>query len=157
MNIYRQIFQLHADLLKALSHPKRLEVVHLLRDQSLCVSDIQEMLGLSQANLSQHLQVLRDAKILETERDGHKIFYKISDLKVVKACDLLRQVLVDQYDRSNLGQKLKISTSEMLPLVKDPICGMRLSLKTASYVLSKGEEKYYFCAEGCLEKFKHQY
>ena len=61
MNIYKKIFDVHADLLKALSHPKRLEVVHLLRDKSMCVSEIQDMLGLSQANLSQHLQILREA------------------------------------------------------------------------------------------------
>ena len=154
MNIYRQIFQLNADLLKALSHPKRLEVVQLLRNKKMCVGEIQEMLGLSQANLSQHLQVLRDASILETQRQGQKIFYQLSHPNIVKACDLLREILIDQHQDSQLSSELKSKMTDLVPLVRDPICGMRLSPKTAAYAHKSGNKTHYFCAEGCLNKFK---
>ena len=154
MNIYKQIFQLHADLLKALSHPKRLEVVHLLRDKQMCVGEIQEMLGLSQANLSQHLQVLRDAEVLQTQRDGQKVFYKLSDKNIVEASDLLREVLIDRYHDTQLGKQLASQIKDMVPLVRDPICGMRLSPKTAAYAHKSNSKTHYFCAEGCLKKYK---
>ena len=53
--MYHQIFAYHTKLLKAMSHPKRLEIIHLLRDQALTVSEIQSMLDLPQpilANIS---------------------------------------------------------------------------------------------------------
>ncbi|MCC6710776.1 MAG: helix-turn-helix domain-containing protein, partial [Candidatus Pacebacteria bacterium] len=47
--MYSEVFELHAQLLKALAHPKRLEIIHLIRDQELSVSDIHQMLDLPQA------------------------------------------------------------------------------------------------------------
>jgi YHS domain-containing protein len=44
--------------------------------------------------------------------------------------------------------------SDMVPLTHDPVCGMRLSPKTASYAFEHNGSKSYFCAKGCLDKFK---
>ena len=156
MNIYKQIFELHADLLKALSHPKRLEVVQLLRDQQMCVSQIQEMLGLNQANLSQHLQILREAGVLKTQRDGQKIIYTLTDERIVQACDLLREHLAQKHKHTQLGDGLSGKLRELMPLVIDPVCGMRLSPKTASYAYTSQGHTHYFCAEGCFDKFISQ-
>ncbi len=139
--MYQQIFELHADIFKALAHPKRLEIIHLLRDHSLSVSQIQEMLDLSQANLSQHLQILRKNKIVKATKKGKQIFYHVSDPRFLKACDLIREVL---------SQKLPLS--DLLPIGIDPICGMRLTPSTAAFSYAD----HYFCASGCLEKFKKQ-
>src|SRR5476649_467225 len=94
--MYYKLFQLHAELLKALSNPKRIEIIQLIRDQELPVSEIQEMLDLPQGNLSQHLQVLRAAGIVETRRDGKQIYYKISHQNFIKASDLFREVLIER-------------------------------------------------------------
>jgi ArsR family transcriptional regulator len=143
--MYQQIFNLHADVLKALSHPKRLEIIHLLRDQSLSVSDIQQMLDLPQANLSQHLQVLRDQKIVNCEKKGKQIFYKVSHPNYLKACDLIREVL---HQKNHL--------SDLLPIGIDPICGMKLTPSTAAFAHTNNGQLHYFCASGCLEKYKNQ-
>ena len=92
--MYEQVFQLHANLLKALANPKRLEIIHLLRDQELSVTVIQEMLDLPQANLSQHLQVLRHEGIVQTRKDGKQIYYHVAHKNFIAASDLLREVLV---------------------------------------------------------------
>ena len=63
--MYEEVFKLHAQLLKSIAHPRRLEIIHLLRDQSLLVSQIVEMLDLPQANISQHLQILRNAEVFD--------------------------------------------------------------------------------------------
>ncbi|MFC1626671.1 metalloregulator ArsR/SmtB family transcription factor [Patescibacteria group bacterium] len=149
--MYLKVFQLHAQLLKAISHPKRLEIIHLLRDQELAVTDIQTMLDLPQANLSQHLQVLRDQKIVKTRRDGKRIFYQLSHKNFIKASDLIREILVERHDKNDeFTKKMK----DLVPLVEDPICGMKVSPKTASFAYLYNSKTYYFCASGCLEKYK---
>jgi len=152
--MYKQIFDLHANLLKTLANPKRLEIVHLLRDKELNVSQMQEMLGLRQANLSQHLQVLRDNEILLSRKDGKQVFYHLSHPNIIKACDLMRDILVEQYKDDPLADELTKKMSDLIPLVKDPVCGMRVSPKTAAYVHKDQSDTYYFCAEGCLNHFK---
>ena len=152
--MYTQMFDLHAELLKALAHPRRLEIIQLLRDQELCVSDIFEMLDLPQANISQHLMILRDAHVVSTRRDGKQIWYKLANAKIVKANDLLRDVLIDQHHDSEIADHLILKMKDLLPLVHDPVCQMRVSPKTAGYTTQHNGQHYYFCASGCLKKFE---
>ena len=56
----KRIFELHAKICKTLSHPKRLEIIDLLRDEKeMGVSELAEKLGITKANLSQHLSLMR--------------------------------------------------------------------------------------------------
>ncbi len=152
--MYYQVFQLHADLLKGLSHPKRLEIIHLLRDKELSVSEIQNMLDLPQANLSQHLQILREVKAVKTRKNGKQIYYSIAHKNFVRASDSIREILIKQYEGSPLADEFTKKMSELVPLTQDPVCGMRISPKTAAYAAKEKGGEYYFCASGCLEKFK---
>jgi ArsR family transcriptional regulator len=153
--MYQQIFELHTDILKALSHPKRLEIIHLLRDHSLSVGQIQEMLDLPQANLSQHLQVLRENKIVTCKKHGKQIFYRITSPKLLQACDLIREVLFERHRKdSKLCRDLQANISTLLPIGIDPICGMKLTPATAAFTLTDNGSTHYFCASGCLEKYK---
>lgn len=151
--MYSQIFELHAELLKALAHPRRLEIIHLLRDQELCVSEIYEMLDLPQANISQHLMILRDAGVVTTTRDGKQIVYTLAHPQIIAASDLLRDVLVDQNKDSDLAKEAALNMKELVPLVHDPVCKMRISTKTAGGKTEYKNSEYYFCASGCLKKF----
>jgi ArsR family transcriptional regulator len=65
-------------LFKALSEATRLRIVHLLHAQSLCVRDLQEVLGLSQPLVSRHLAVLRAANLVHTRRQGARVCYSLS-------------------------------------------------------------------------------
>ncbi len=152
--MYQELFKLHSDLLKAISHPKRLEIIHLLRDQELCVNEILIMLDLPQANLSQHLMVLRDAQVVKTRKEGKQVYYKLANKNFIKASDLMREVLVKRYKDTGLADEFVLEMSDMVPLTHDPVCGMRLSPKTASYAYEHKGSKNYFCAKGCLSKFK---
>jgi len=153
--MYQEVFELQAELLKALAHPKRLEILHLLRYQSLNVSEMVEMLGLPQANLSQHLMVMREAGVVESQKVGKEVFYRLSEKNFVKASDLLREVLIKKHKGERVADELAFKMQDLWPVVIDPVCGMRLSPKTAGYAVRKNGESYYFCAEGCMEKFKH--
>jgi ArsR family transcriptional regulator len=156
--MYSQIFGLHADYYSALANPKRLEIVHLLRDQEMSVGQMVEMLGLPQANLSQHLMVLREFHLVTTRKEGTNIYYKLSHKNIVKSSDLIREMLVGQnHGDEKLTEELRLTMKDMVPLVHDPVCGMRLSPKTAGRALKKQGKTYYFCAEGCEKKFVNKH
>lgn len=70
--------QKYADLLKALAHPTRLQIVMELLKGTKCVNDIQEILPASQANISQHLTVLRHAGLVDFAQDGAQRCYYVS-------------------------------------------------------------------------------
>ncbi len=154
MNIYQEVFELHAGLLKALAHPKRLEIVHLLRDQSLTVGEMQDMLDLPQANLSQHLTILRTAKVVIAKKNGKQIYYRLSHGNFIKASDLLRCVLLEKYKDDKLATNLNMQMADLLPSEKDPVCGMYIAPKTAAFAHIHQDRPYYFCASRCLSKFK---
>lgn len=75
--------QKFAETLKALAHPTRLQIVMELLQGTRCVSDIQEILPASQANISQHLTVLRNAGIVNFAQDGSLRCYFVSRPKLV--------------------------------------------------------------------------
>jgi len=88
-----EFYQLHAHLCKALAHPTRLLIIDELRDGPRSVSDLVERIGLKQSNLSQHLGILRDQRLVIARRDGQTVYYSLRDPRVTEAFDLLRQVL----------------------------------------------------------------
>lgn len=70
-----------ADVLRALSHPARLRIVELLSRDELCVKRLEEILGIPQPSVSQHLSRLRYSGIIESERRGHLVCYRLIDGK----------------------------------------------------------------------------
>lgn len=151
--MYYEVFELHAKLLKALSHPKRLEIIQLLREQELAVSQIQEMLDLPQGNLSQHLQILRSAGVVKTKRKGKQIYYSIAHKNFVKASDLFREILIEK-NRDLVSDVVSKSMMDLVPLTSDPVCKMRLSPQTSSFSHKYKGSEHFFCGSGCFEKFK---
>jgi ArsR family transcriptional regulator len=91
-----KIFELHADICKVFSNAKRLEILNTLRDREMTASELIEKIGLSKANLSQHMSILRSKGVVLTRREGVNIYYQISSPKIIKACDLMREVLLEQ-------------------------------------------------------------
>ena len=152
--MYQQVFKLHSNLLKALANPKRLEIIHLLRDQQLSVTQIQDMLDLPQANLSQHLMILRDHGVVKTRRQGKQIYYQLTSKKFIKASDLLRSILIKKFKNDSLADDLTQKMSDLVPLTHDLVCQMRVSPKTAAAAHKYQGDTYYFCASGCQKRFK---
>jgi len=104
----KEIYELHASICQTLSNPKRLEILNVLREKEMPVKKLIEITGISKANLSQHLAILRQKKIVLARREGVNIHYRISNPKVIKACDLMREVLYEQLSsEQKLTRKLK--------------------------------------------------
>jgi len=89
----REVHQLHAEICQALSDPTRILILYELRDGARNVSELAEALAVSQPNVSRHLKVLRDRRMVRAERNGMNIYYSIADGRVLQALDLLREVL----------------------------------------------------------------
>ena len=92
----RRIYELHAGFCKTIAHPTRLEILNLLRDGEKTVSELMSSTGLRQANLSQHLAVLRQKGILEATKDGFNVKYRVARPKMIEACDIIREALLEQ-------------------------------------------------------------
>jgi DNA-binding transcriptional ArsR family regulator len=93
---------LQAEVLKTLASPRRIEILHVLARGPIEVGRLAELIGASQPNVSQHLAVLRTAGIVDAERDGREVRYRLTDSDVTLACALMRGVLERRLTR--LGQ-----------------------------------------------------
>ena len=91
-----KMFQMHAEVCKSMANSTRLKIMNLLREGEKSVEELRERLKLPKANLSQHLSILRQRRIVTTRRGGLNIYYKVANPKMIKACDILREVLFEQ-------------------------------------------------------------
>ncbi len=66
-------------VLRALAHPVRMKIVSLLGEGELCVKRLEEILGIRQPSVSQHLMRLRRAGLISSERRGHLVCYRLTD------------------------------------------------------------------------------
>lgn len=81
-----------AEIFRALAHPTRIAIVELLRDDGeTAVTAVYERLELEQANVSQHLAVLRAKHIVVARKEGNQVFYSLRDRALGKVLDLMRQ------------------------------------------------------------------
>lgn len=81
-----------ADVLKAIAHPTRLKILCTLNLQELQVQTLVEKTGTTQSNISQHLALMKERKILVTRRDANRIFYRIRDPQLVQLILLMRDI-----------------------------------------------------------------
>jgi DNA-binding transcriptional ArsR family regulator len=95
-NLDDKVFERQATICKAFAHPKRLKLMSLLSDGERKMSDLQKELGLSRANMSQHVTILRSAGVVDTRRDGAQLFCYLAFPEVKQACRLIHEVLRTQ-------------------------------------------------------------
>ena len=95
-----EIYELHARVCKAIADAKRLLIINELRDGPRTVGELADVLGIPQANASQHLAILRDRGIVTARRSGSNIHYSLTSRKVIEAIDLLYEFMTE---RQNAG------------------------------------------------------
>jgi ArsR family transcriptional regulator len=107
---------LQAEILRTLAHPSRLRIIHRLAGGPVEVGRIAADLGISQPNASQHLAVMRAAGVVDAERNGREVRYRLSDPEIVAACDLMRGVLGRRLARlADLSVAARRSTAPQPP------------------------------------------
>ena len=146
--MYQKIISLEEETFKVLANRKRLEILRLLKNRQLSVTEMVGMLGMRQPNLSQHLTLLRQYKLVKVDRKGQRAYYNLADNKITKAVDMIYQFLQNQH-----GFTEDFPAKLLFPIVEDPVCGMRLSASEAYDTTRHRAQSYFFCASGCREKF----
>lgn len=79
-------------LLKAMSHPIRLKILCLLQNKELTVSEIHKEVQTSNANISQHLSILRNQEIIDYRKDANFIYNRITDANVMELIKHMRNL-----------------------------------------------------------------
>ena len=94
-----------ARIARAISHPVRLQILDELRGDGAYVMHLTTVLGRPQANISQHLMVLREAGLVRAIREGMTVLYQISDPQVLQIVDdLLALAQKQQRELSAAGE-----------------------------------------------------
>jgi DNA-binding transcriptional ArsR family regulator len=92
-----------ADIFQALAHPTRIAIIELLGDGELSAGGLIEKLGMEQANVSQHLTVLRSKRLVVNRKAGNQVFYSVRDPIINKVLVLMRR-----YFQKHLKESLEL-------------------------------------------------
>ena len=84
-------------LLKSMSHPIRLKILCLLQDKELSVGEIREKVKTTNANVSQHLNILRGQGIVDFRKDANFIYNRISDKRVLELIQKMRDLFCPHF------------------------------------------------------------
>ena len=85
-----------AKLLKTMSHPIRLKILCLLQDKEMTVGDIHKEVQTTNANVSQHLSILRNQGIISFRKDANFIYNRISEERVMELIKHMRDLFCQQ-------------------------------------------------------------
>ena len=155
----KDFYEIHARLCKSMAHPTRLHILDLLKSESKTVNELAAELGIAQSNLSQHLMIMRESGIVETNRVGSNIYYKVANPKIVEACDLVRQIVSDKAEKQNQVCSAKAPLNKLhslyssiltiygiAPSAKDQVCGVFIRQTFFGLFGSRISEGASFCA-----------
>ncbi len=102
-----------ADMFQALGHPTRIAIIELLANGELSAGALIEKLGMEQANVSQHLAVLRAKQIVVNRKAGNQVFYSVRDPLITEVLALMKR-----YFQKHLKEALSMLVEMDRPLKK---------------------------------------
>jgi DNA-binding transcriptional ArsR family regulator len=91
------LFRMHAELCKAMANEHRQAILHTICSDEKCVSDLAAEIGISVHNVSQHLRVLKERRLVASRKEGQTVYYRVTNQKFMEACALMRQALIEQH------------------------------------------------------------
>ena len=92
----QEVIQLHAGVCSALADPNRILLIYALAEHSCNVSELADLVGVTQPTASRHLKLLRERGLVRADREGPSIKYRLNDHRLIDALDILRSVLRDR-------------------------------------------------------------
>jgi DNA-binding transcriptional ArsR family regulator len=96
LQLTQEVSQLHADICSALADPKRILLIYALAERPRSVNDLADELNISQPAASRSLKVLRERGLVVAQRQGTTLEYHLTDMRLVDALNMLRNVLRDR-------------------------------------------------------------
>ncbi len=95
------IYKKQAEICKTLANGRRLKIIHILKKGEHGAGELLKKMDISKSNLSQHMSVLVKNSVVVSRRSGKRVYYKIRDRRIIKACQLMREVLLKNLEREN--------------------------------------------------------
>jgi DNA-binding transcriptional ArsR family regulator len=111
-------YGIQAELLKALAHPVRLQILDILRDGEQCVCHIEAVLGQRQSYISQHLMLMRKVGLVTDRKDGLRVYYSVCDVSVYAVLDVARSMVSRQAQTQGRSLNFALPQSEGCPCPK---------------------------------------
>jgi len=104
------VYQLISEIFKTLAHPLRIQILLSLAEKERCVCELLQEIGVEQSNLSQHLRILKKQGIIDSRKDGQRMFYRINLPSVLDLLNDARRTLKDQVKgHEELYKNIKIT------------------------------------------------
>lgn len=109
----KDFYCLHSELCKTLASEKRQRILGALRDRELTVNEIVDATGMSQANTSQHLSLLRSKGVVTARREGAHVYYAIANPKIIQAFDLITEVMQETLAAQNRNAGIDATDTDL--------------------------------------------
>lgn len=90
---------LHEQICHAVSDPKRIQILYYLHEKPRHVNAIAQDLNMPQPTVSRHLGILRQRGLVQTERDGTQVVYRLTDVRMIEVLEVMRTVLKEALER----------------------------------------------------------
>lgn len=90
-----------ANALKAISHPIRLKILCILKNDDLSVQELVDRVGTTQSNISQHLAIMREMQILRTRKQANRVIYRLESAGIIRLVNLLCEMYGDKCSSSS--------------------------------------------------------
>ena len=91
-----EVALMHHYICEGIGDAKRLLLLYLVAEQPRNVTELTELLDVTQPTVSHHLRILRERGLVNTERDGTSIYYSLGDPRILEAMDILRSFVDDK-------------------------------------------------------------
>jgi DNA-binding transcriptional ArsR family regulator len=91
------VFQVHSDFCRVFSNVKRLKILWLLGDREMSVSEIADSTGITLANASQQLQIMRTQGAVKVRRDGQHAYYRVANSNFLLGSKYIRRGLIEEH------------------------------------------------------------
>ena len=104
-DLSRTLYERHAEMCKVFSNPTRLMILNVLRETELTVAAIGEKLRIAPGTVSPHLLMMKRQRVLSSRKEGNQVFYRLVNPRMLKAFDLIRDVLYEQMSNEGILTK----------------------------------------------------
>jgi ArsR family transcriptional regulator len=91
----RKYFELHSEVCRSISHPRRLHILYSLEAGEMPVGELAQRVGFTGSSLSQHLNILKQANIIRSRRQGRQLLYGIANPLVMEAIHIMARVVLE--------------------------------------------------------------
>lgn len=97
-----QLLERQAEICKALGNAKRLHIIYLLKGGEMAAGDLANALQTTPANVSQHLQAMRQVGLVQSRREASNVIYWLTSPAILSACTMVKEILAEQMKRDQV-------------------------------------------------------